>query len=192
MRNLAAAALALFAALTPGAAFAAILTYTGVFSGAAEVPPVITPGSGSAIVTIDTAASTMRVRFEFMNLIADTTVSHIHCCAAPTAGVATSLPSFAGFPAEVNIGAYDRTFDLLDAASWNPAFVAANGGTLSGAIAALLDGLKNGLAYANIHTKDFPAGEIRANLTFIPIPGAAALFLAGLAALMARRRRFRP
>jgi len=191
MRNLAAVALTLLAILTPGAASAAILSYTGVFSGAAEVPPVATPGSGSAIVTIDTVANTMRVEFDFTDLIADTTVSHIHCCSAPTAGVATGVPSFAGFPAGVNFGSYDRTFDLKDAASWNPAFVAANGGTLSGAIAALLDGLKNGLAYANIHTKDFPAGEIRANLTFIPIPGAAVLFAAGLAALMARRRRVR-
>jgi hypothetical protein len=108
------------------------------------------------------------------------------------AGVATGVPAFAGFPAGVNFGSSDRTFDLDAAASGNPAFVAANAGALFGAIAALFDGLKNGLAYANIHTMDFRAGKIRANLAIIPIPGAAALFTASLAGLMTCRRRFRP
>ncbi len=187
MKFLAVFTACLLAIALPTSAAAAILTYVGLFSGGAEVPPVASPGNGEAAVTIDTTAKTMRVQFDFQNLIADTTVAHIHCCAAPTASPATGVPSFAGFPVGVNFGIFDRTFDLNDAATWNPAFVAANGGTLSGALTAFLAGLNSGLAYANIHTKSFPAGEIRADLTVIPVPGAIYLFAAGLGLLFSRK-----
>jgi hypothetical protein len=50
---------------------------------------------------------------------------------------------------------------MTSAASYNPAFVTANGGTTAGAEAALLAGLEAGQAYLNIHTTMFPGGEIR-------------------------------
>ena len=47
------------------------------------------------------------------------------------------------------------------ASSYNPAFVTAHGGTVAGAEADLLAGLKAGQAYLNIHSSTFPGGEIR-------------------------------
>lgn len=74
-----------------------------------------------------------------------TTASHIHCCTVDqgtgNAGVATQLPSFAGFPLGVSSGSYDQTFDMTLAGSWNPTFVTNNGGTTASALNALIAGL---------------------------------------------------
>ena len=173
--------------------------YQATLSGAAESPPNASPGTGFADVTIDLDLATMHVEVSFSGLLSTTTASHIHCCTAVpgegTAIVATTTPSFPDFPAGVMSGTYDRVFDLSDAATYNPAFITANGGTVSGAMNALLAGLDAGQAYLNIHTVEFPAGEIRGFLAEVPAPipepETYALMLAGLAGvgLVARRRK---
>ena len=79
-------------------------------------------------------------------------------------------------------GTYDHTFDLLPVTptdTYNAAFVAANGGTVAGAEAALIAGLEAGKAYLNIHSlPDFPGGEIRGFLVAVPEPSSL-LLLAG-------------
>ena len=80
----------------------------------------------------------------------------------PTAGVATTVPTFAGFPLGVTSGTYDNTLDLTLSSSWNPAFISAHGGTTAGSEAFLLSGLAAGEAYFNIHTSAFGGGEIEA------------------------------
>ena len=79
-------------------------------------------------------------------LTAGNTASHIHCCIAPggNAGVATTTPTFTGFPSGVTSGSYDHVFDLTSLSSYNPAFVTANGGLVSSAEAVLLMGLSDG------------------------------------------------
>ena len=151
---------------------AAVITYATNLSGAAENPANASGGSGPATVILDTGAHTLRVVVTFANLSGPTTASHIHCCTAPpqNAGVATTTPTFAGFPLGVTNGSYDRTLDLTQASSWNPAFITANGGTPAGAEAALTAGLAAGQAYLNVHTSIYPAGEIRGFLTLAPAP----------------------
>jgi glucose/arabinose dehydrogenase len=56
------------------------------------------------------------------------------------------------------------------ATSYNPIFITSNGGTPSGAEAALAASLAAGTAYLNIHTNLSPGGEIRGQLTLDPIP----------------------
>jgi hypothetical protein len=79
------------------------------------------------------------------------------------------------------------------ASSYNPAFVSANGGTVSTALNALLGGLESGRGYLNIHSTTYPGGEIRGFLQAVPEPETYVLFLAGLGlmALAGRRRRIR-
>src|SRR5260370_21499736 len=160
-------------------ASAAILIYDAALSGPAESPPNVSPGTGFAEVTINDIADTMRVQVTFSGLVATTTASHIHCCTAlpgtGTAGIATTTPTFTGFPLGVTSGTYDTTFDMTMASSYNLAFITANGGTPSTAFVALLLGLNTGDAYLNIHSTTFPSGEIRGFLHAAPEPSTCAM-----------------
>src|SRR5690606_30775946 len=113
-------------------------------------------GSGSALVTIDTLANSMRIEASFSGLSGTSTVAHIHCCTATagsgTVGVATITPSFTGWPAGVTAGSYDLTYDTTSAGTFNASFLTANGGTPEGALAALIDGMNTGRAYFNVHS----------------------------------------
>ncbi len=164
----------LFAALVvlPLTARAHDRIYAASLSGVAESPPNASPGDGQVTVTIDLDLFTMRVEADFNALQGNVTAAHIHApTAAPqsgTAGVATQTPSFSGFPSGVTSGSYDHTFDLTLASSYNPDFIAAHGGTISGASNALFAALEEGRAYFNIHTTAFPGGEVRGFLLLPP------------------------
>lgn len=179
---------------------AGLLYYEAFLSGPAESPPNASPGTGYSFLTIDTTAHTMKLEVSFTDLIGPTTLAHIHGPTAVagdgTAGVATMLPTFTGFPVGVTSGAYDLTFDLALPASYNPAFVTANGGTAAGAEAALLSAIAAGKAYLNIHTAVFPGGEIRGFFSPaaapVPEPATLGMWLIGAAGMgVAARRRHR-
>jgi hypothetical protein len=141
---------------------------TAGLSPANENPPhPQSSASGTATVTWDVAANTMKVDAAFANLTTPNTAAHIHCCiAAPgNTGVATTVPTFTGFPGGVTSGTYSHSFDMTSAASYNPAFVSAHGGTVASAEAALLAGIETGNAYLNVHTMMFPGGEMRGFLS---------------------------
>jgi hypothetical protein len=128
-----------------------------------ENPPHPTSaGTGTGFVTWDTTTNVMTVQVTFSGLSTGTTASHIHCCVAPpnNIGVATTVPTFIGFPLGVTSGMYSHIYNMLDLTSYNPAFVAAHGGTAASAEAALFAGIMAGHAYLNVHTTMFPGGEI--------------------------------
>src|SRR5207253_2130222 len=127
--------------------------------------------------------NTMRVEVTFSGLLAPTTASHIHCCTAlpgtGTAGVATTVPTFTGFPLGVTSGTYDHTFDMSLASSYNPAFITT---TPLAAFGVLQTGLNAGDAYLNIlHTTTSPSGEIRGFLHAVPEPSTWAMMILGFA-----------
>jgi len=118
-----------------------------------------------------------------------TTASHIHCCADPgtNAGVATELPSFSNLPLGVTSGSFTQTYVTNVLATYNPAFVTANGGTADSAEAALFAGMLAGKSYLNVHSSFAKGGEIRANFT--PEPGTFGLIAIPTIALMFLLRR---
>lgn len=164
------------------AAHAVPITYQAVLNGSSESPPNASPGTGFATVIFDDVANTMRVEVTFSGLLGNTTASHIHAATAVpgtgTAGVATTVPTFTGFPTGVTSGTYDHTFDLTLASSYNPAYVTANGGTIASAQAALGAALAQGRSYLNIHTTMVPGGEIRGFLQAVPETGSTFALLA--------------
>ena len=172
-RTLAAIAMAMMA-VTFGTAGATITTYTATLNGANESPSNASPGTGSATVDLDDVAHTMHVHADFTGLSGTTTASHIHAptlvALSGTAGVATTTPTFAGFPLGVTSGTYDVVLDMTQSSSYNPSYVTNNGGTTASAEAALFSAIAAGKAYLNIHSSVYGGGEIRGFLVQVSTP----------------------
>jgi CHRD domain-containing protein/PEP-CTERM motif-containing protein len=179
-------------AITP-LSHATIFYYTVNLNGPSESPSNASPGTGFGTVDYDSTHHLLAVSLSFSGLTGTTTASHIHApTVSPfsgTAGVATTTPTFAGFPLGVTSGTYNNTLDLTLSSSYNPAYVTANGGTTASAEAALASAMATGRAYWNVHTTTFPGGEIRGFL--VPEPSSMALLGlgAGAVAWTARRRK---
>ena len=172
----------LLSVLTAGgviSAQATVFQYIANLDGPSESPANASPGTGFGSVNYNNVTHSLQVQANFSGLTGTTTASHIH---APTAtpfsgnaGVATTTPSFAGFPSGVTSGSFSNTLDLTSSSSWNPSYVTANGGTTAGAESAFAAALAGGQSYFNIHTTTFPGGEIRGFLVAVPEPSSLAL-----------------
>lgn len=184
--------LSLLMASALGSAQATIFQYDLTF--APEAP--LATGSGFGTVAYDNVAHTLAISCSFSGLSGLTGNSHIHAATnmvpfTGTAGVATTTPTFVGFPTGVQSGSYSTNLNLTLASSWNPAFVSANGGTLASAEAVLANCF-DGRSYWNIHTTTFPGGEIRAIIAPVPEPSTfalAGLGIVGLAIGVRNRKR---
>ena len=143
-------------------------------------------------------AHTLAISITFAGLSGVTTIAHIHAATAVaftgTAAPATQVPTFIGFPTGLQEGEFNvASYDLSAAASYNPNFITANGGTVAGAEAALIAAFNDGKAYLNIHTApNFGGGEIRGFIRPVPDRSVTGLLMVpALIALfgVAQRRR---
>jgi hypothetical protein len=169
----------------------AVIPFHLTLIGDNENPSNASPGTGTADIELDTVLRTLSLDVTFADLVGLTTAAHIHCCTPPTgnAMVATQVPSFIGFPLGVTSGTYSQFFDMTQASFYNPAFITAHGGTVDSAFDFLVAGMLTGQTYLNIHSAQFPGGEIRDTLIPIPEPASMALLGIALASLAAIRRR---
>src|SRR5437868_14254137 len=91
---------------------AALLSYSVILNGPSEFPANASPGTGTAEVDYNNTAHTLFIGLSFSGLTGSTTASHIHApTASPftgTAGVATTTPTFAGFPLVDTSGTYTK------------------------------------------------------------------------------------
>ena len=168
--------------------------FSATLSGSQQVPPVTTPGTGLATLSL-TGGTLLTVNVVFANLSSGTLFAHIHAPAPLGSNAPVAVP-FAGFPVGVTSGTYNAVLNLDVGSTYEPAFLSANGGSATGARTALVSAMTGGLAYVNVHTSTFPGGEVRgqiAQASTVPEPGTYALLATGLAGLgmVARRRRTR-
>lgn len=154
-----------------------------------EVPGAT--GAGTVRVTYDSDLRTLAIATNWAGLSGGTTVAHIHCCVAPpgTVGIAVTPNTLPAFPTGVRSGSYSITLDLSQTGTFTSGFLGANGGTTASAEAALLNGMRNGRAYFNIHSSTFGGGEIRGFLAPVPEPGTWALLIAGFGLVGSALRR---
>lgn len=169
------------AASARAATFQYVVNLNGANAGTASA------GTGTGSVIYNDVTHSLQLQVTFSGLTGTTTASHIHSpTASPfsgTAGVATTTPSFTGFPLGVTSGSFSSTLDLTQSSSWNPAYVTANGGTTASAEAAFMGQIAAGRAYWNIHSTFAGGGEINGFLTAIPEPSSLALLGLGFVGL---------
>jgi uncharacterized protein (DUF1800 family) len=117
-------------------------TYVAVMNGASEVPPVATSATGTATVILAPDETSALVSLTFSGLSAPETSAHLHAAAPPgnNAGIVLDL---------------DQPPGQISNMLWT--LQPAGGLTTQG----LIDALKGGQMYANVHSANNPSGEIR-------------------------------
>jgi hypothetical protein len=139
---------------------AALLNFVAVLSGSQEVPPVETRARGTAIFQLNADGTELSYKLVCAN-IRNITQAHIHIAPAGENGpvVAWLYPS--GPPSVLIPGMFNGVLA-------EGTITAANlVGPLAGlTLNDLLDAVKAGNAYANIHTTQNPGGEIRGQIAF--------------------------
>jgi hypothetical protein len=135
--------------------------FHAVFSGFNEVPPILSEGKATLDLTLDRKAKTLTFTLTYSNLSSSVIQSHIHFGKVHVNGSvvvffcsnATGAPTPNTCP--VNGGTVTGTLTASDVLSVPGQNISA------GDFDAIEDALESNTAYANIHTANFPAGEIR-------------------------------
>jgi hypothetical protein len=151
-------AVALLIALAPSA-FAQTVTFTATLTGGEETPAAINTGAvGTAEVSVDVANREVAVTLKVFNIPTPTTAGHIHIGAKGTPG-----PTVLNFPPSLvgRTGDFTMSFRLGNTAGVFNARPAIGINTIDDAIQAIV----GGNSYINIHTQQYPGGEIRGQLT---------------------------
>lgn len=155
-----------FLARAPGAGPANLLqNFVAPHSGDQEVPPVETRARGQATFQLNKDGTELHFRLIVAN-IENVTQAHIHCGTPDVAGpvVAWLYPSSP--PAELIPGRFAGVLargviteaDVVE----QPDSEVCPGGVAT--LDELLDKMREGAAYSNVHTSQHPAGEVRGNI----------------------------
>jgi hypothetical protein len=128
--------------LLGGVAQADQITFKADLASAAEVPPVTSPGKGSATASLDTTTKTLTWTVTYSGLSGPATAGHIHGPAASGANAGVLVP-FSGdlaSPIKGSATVTDAQISDLEAGKW----------------------------YVNLHTAANKPGEIRGQLLRTP------------------------
>jgi hypothetical protein len=140
------------------------LRFFAVLTGAQEVatPPVVTEGSGRIDVRFDAGFTQARVDLvvDADDLSSPANRGHFHC-ARPGANGPIAFGLFD--PGQCDFDG-ERARCTITNADFNNVDCVPNVGRPVNNIAALALAMRDGLIYANVHTTNFPAGEIRGQM----------------------------
>jgi CHRD domain len=148
--------ISMVAALLLAPSLRADTLFTATLSGAQQVPPVSSPGTGFGTVLLNSAQDQITVNLSWSGLTAPAIAAHIHGPAAMGANAPILFP----FPSALVPPATSGSI---------PAIVFPITGPEVGELEA-------GLLYFNVHTPNHPDGEIRGQITPIPEPSTTAMF----------------
>jgi hypothetical protein len=173
-----------------GSANAAVITWSASLDASQENPSNASTGTGIGTVTFDDVTNVLTLDLTWAGLTGPGVQAHIHCCVAPTGNAGIAVDLWLVATPQPATGSFTRVEDLDLVNPFRAAFVAANGGTPAMAFATLVAAMNSGHAYFNIHTANFPGGEIRGNISpAAPEPATVLLLTLGAGAVALRRRR---
>ncbi len=125
-----------------GVARADQINFKADLSGANEVPPVTTPGKGSATASLDTGTKTLTWTVDYSGLTGPVTAAHVHGPAAPGANAGVLVPLSGNLASPIKGSATLTNAQVSD--------------------------LEAGRTYINLHTAENKGGEIRGQLQRTP------------------------
>jgi Cu/Zn superoxide dismutase len=127
--------------------------YSATLTGAQQVPPVVSGGTGSGTVLLNAAEDQILVDMSFAGLTSNAIAAHIHGPAAAGANAGVLFDFTAVTPNATSASIPRQTFAIS---------------------AAQVTQLKAGQFYFNIHTDNFSGGEIRGQIGLAPTQKFAA------------------
>jgi hypothetical protein len=135
-------------------------------------------GSGSITLDYNSTADLFTYTLSWTDLTGDAIMAHIHL-GAPGVSGPIIVPFFM-----MTLPATDTISGTLTEAD-----VPGNAGITT--IGQVATAIEDGNAYVNVHTMEYPGGEIRGQLAISPEPGSAGLLVASLLAGLFVTARFR-
>jgi hypothetical protein len=141
-------------------------------TGYQEVPAISTDGNGSFKAKIDRGGDEIEYRLRYADLEGDVLQAHIHIGQRAVNGqIVAFLCSNLGNgpagtppcpPAPATVVGTIEPADVVN--TTNPPPATAGQGIEAGAFDELVDAIRAGATYANVHSSKWPGGEIRAQL----------------------------
>ena len=135
--------------------------FRATLKGIAEVPSNSTTGNGNFRATVDQGETSLSYELNYSALEgADTTAAHVHLGqTAVNGGVMFFLCGGGGKPA-----CPDTSGSVTGTVTPADVIGPAGQGVAAGEFAEALRGMRNGVAYVNVHTDKHPGGEIRGQI----------------------------
>lgn len=148
------------------------ITFTATLTGSQETPPNVSTAMGQGIFVLNAAMNSLTFDVTYSGLSANAVASHFHTGPPGVAGPVVHGVSIPPGPMGELIGVWDNT----GTQPLTPVLVAQ---------------LLAGNIYFNIHTTNFPGGEIRGQLIqAVPEPNMIALLAIGILGFLIVHRRY--